>query len=47
MVDQTALLHAFHDYARVLLGPYDVGTVLYQLTDRVVDVLGSTAPGCH
>lgn len=45
MVDQAALLRAFHGYARVLLGPYEIGTVLYQLTDQVVDLLGVDGAG--
>lgn len=45
MVDQAALLHAFREYARVLLGPYEIGTVLYQLTDHVVEVLDIDGAG--
>ncbi len=45
MVDQAALLRTFHGYARVLLGPYELGTVLYQLTDQVVDLLGVDGAG--
>lgn len=45
VVDQAALLRAFREYARVLLGPYEIGTVLYQLTDHVVEVLDIDGAG--
>lgn len=38
-------MEAFHDYARVLLGPYEIGTVLYQLTDQVVALLDVDGAG--
>lgn len=45
MIDQVALMEAFHDYARVLLGPYEIGTVLYRLTDQVVELLDVDGAG--
>ncbi len=45
LIDPDALLDAFRDYARALLQPYDVGTVLYHLTDQVVAVLGVDGAG--
>lgn len=38
-MDSDALRRAFRDYARVLLGPYDVGSLLYRLVDQAVEVL--------
>lgn len=37
MTDERALRHAMRDYARALLEGFDVGPVLYRLTDQVVD----------
>ncbi len=46
MVDRTALLAAFDEYATALLRPsYDIGNVLYRLTDQVVAVLGIDGAG--
>lgn len=45
MVDRTALVSAFEDYAHALLHPYDVGEMLYRLTDQVVEVLGVDGAG--
>lgn len=45
MTDHSALERAFREYARALLGPYDVGRVLYRLTDQVVEVLGIDGAG--
>ena len=45
MVDASALLRAFRDYASVLLHSYDVGTLLYRLVDHAVDVLGVDGAG--
>lgn len=45
MVDHDALVDAFQDYSQVLLGPYEIGDVLYQLTDQAVEVLGVDGAG--
>lgn len=46
MVNHDALVRAFGDYARaVRTSNYDVGSLLYQLTDHVVDVLGADGAG--
>lgn len=37
VTDERALRHAMRDYARALLEGFDVGPVLYRLTDQVVD----------
>ena len=39
MINETALRHAFADHAEAMLQRYDIGHVLYRLTDQVVDVL--------
>ena len=44
-MDSDALRRAFRDYARVLLGPYDVGSLLYRLVDQAVDVLDVDGAG--
>ena len=44
-MDSDALRRAFGDYARVLLGPYDVGSLLYRLVDQAVEVLGVDGAG--
>lgn len=44
-MDHDALRRAFGDYARVLLGPYDVGSVLYRLVDQVVEILDVDGAG--
>lgn len=45
MVDRTALVTAFEEYAHALLSTYDVGEMLYRLTDQVVAVLGVHGAG--
>jgi hypothetical protein len=45
MTDQSALLRAFADYARTISGSYDIGEVLYRLTDQAVEVLGVDGAG--
>jgi GAF domain-containing protein len=45
MTDQQALLRAFADYARTLSAPYDIGDVLYRLTDHIVEVLDVAGAG--
>lgn len=45
MVDQRALLAAFHDYSETLLRAFDAGDVLYRLTDQVMQVLGVDGAG--
>jgi GAF domain-containing protein len=45
LIDHAALQRAFGEYARALLGPYDIGQVLYRLTDQVVEVLGVDGAG--
>lgn len=45
MVDQRALLAAFQDYSETLLHDFDIGDVLYRLTDQVVDVLSVDGAG--
>lgn len=39
MIDRRALLGAYEEFAEALLHPYEIGEVLYRLTDRVVEVL--------
>lgn len=39
MADQSALKHAFAEYARTIAHRYEIGEVLYRLTDQVVEVL--------
>lgn len=45
MINEDALRSAFSDYSEALLGPYQIGHVLYRLTDQVVDVLGIEGAG--
>ena len=45
MVDHAAFVQAVGDYAHALLTDYDIGTVLYRLTDHVVTVLGVDGAG--
>lgn len=46
MINQDALLAAFDEYARALLhAPYDVGEMLYHLTDQFVAVLDVDGAG--
>lgn len=40
MVDQLRFQTALGEFARTLVGQYDVGEVLYRLSDHVTDVLG-------
>lgn len=45
MVDQHGLLEVLSSFARTLVRSYDVGEVLYHLSDSVVQVLGATGGG--
>jgi GAF domain-containing protein len=45
LTDQSSLNQAFASYARTISRRYDIGEVLYQLTDQVVDVLGVDGAG--
>lgn len=45
MVDHAALVHAVGDYAQALLTRYDIGSMLYRLTDHVTAVLGADGAG--
>lgn len=45
VIDESALLHTFSEFARALVAPYDVGPVLYRLVDQCIDVLGVDAAG--
>ena len=45
MVDHAALVQAVGDFAQALLTDYDIGTVLYRLTDHVTTVLGVDGAG--
>lgn len=45
MVDHAALVRAVADYAQALLTQYDIGSVLYRLTDHVTAVLGADGAG--
>jgi GAF domain-containing protein len=45
MTDQHALIRSFADYARTLSVRYDIGDVLYRLTDQVVEVLDVEGAG--
>ena len=45
MVNHTALLSLFGEFAEALLAPYEIGDVLYRLTDGVVDVLDVDGAG--
>lgn len=45
MADQSALNRAFADYARTIARHYEVGDVLYRLTDQVVEILGVDGAG--
>lgn len=45
MADQSALNRAFADYARTIARRYDIGEVLYRLTDQAVEVLGVDGAG--
>lgn len=45
MVDQRGLFEALSSFARTLVRSYDVGDVLYLLSDSVVQVLGATSGG--
>lgn len=45
MVDHARLSGVLSDFAHTLVRNYDVGEVLYQLTDATVEVLGSAGAG--
>ena len=45
MVDHGRLSGVLSDFARTLVRHYDVGDVLYQLTDATVEVLGTAGAG--
>ena len=45
MVNHAALVQAVADYAQALLTDFDIGTVLYRLTDHVTAVLGADGAG--
>ena len=45
MADRAALYRALAQYARTLMHEYNVGDVLYQLTDQVVSVIGIGGAG--
>ncbi len=45
MINQRALLEAYESFGRALLRPYEIGDVLYRLTDQVVEVLDIDGSG--
>lgn len=45
MIHHDALVATFRTYAAALLEPFDVGPVLYGLTDQVTEVLGADGAG--
>ena len=45
MADQAALMRTFAEYARTISRRYDIGDVLYRLTDQVTDVLDIDGAG--
>jgi GAF domain-containing protein len=45
MIDHSALFRAFQDYARALVASYDLGPMLYLLTDQVVETLDIDGAG--
>lgn len=45
MLDHAALLRAYEGYAQALLRTYDIGEMLYRLTDQVVEVLDIDGAG--
>lgn len=45
MADQDALIRAFADYALTISRPYEIGDVLFRLTDHVVEVLDIDSAG--
>lgn len=45
VIDQNALVRAFHTYTQALLHTYDIGPVLYGLVDQVVQVLDVDGAG--
>ncbi|MBW3659010.1 MAG: GAF and ANTAR domain-containing protein [Actinobacteria bacterium] len=45
MIDEPALRRAFSDFAEALLERYDIGHMLYRLTDQAVEVLGVEGAG--
>ncbi|HKJ54802.1 MAG TPA: GAF and ANTAR domain-containing protein [Nitriliruptoraceae bacterium] len=45
MINQSALLDVYEDFAAALLHAYDIGEMLYRLTDQVVEVLDVDGAG--
>lgn len=45
MVNQQRLHAALRDFAHTLVHRYDIGDVLYKLSDDVTDVVGTTGSG--
>jgi GAF domain-containing protein len=45
MADQAALFRALAQYARTVMHDYDIGNLLYQLTDHAVSVLRASGAG--
>lgn len=45
MINQSALLDAYEEFGKALLRPYEIGDVLYRLTDQVVAVLDIDGAG--
>jgi GAF domain-containing protein len=45
VIDQSLLARALTELAHTLVRPYEIGDVLYQLTDLTVDVLGLAGAG--
>lgn len=45
MINQRALLEAYEAFGKALLRPYEIGDVLYSLTDQVVEVLDIDGSG--
>ena len=45
MADQTAVIRAFADFARTIAGPYEIGDVLFRLTDRTAAILDIDGAG--
>lgn len=45
MADLSRLIDVISDYAQTITGDYDIGDVLYRLTDQIVEVLGLDGAG--
>lgn len=45
MVDQALFLRTLSEFAQTLVRPYEVGDVLYDMTGRLIEVLGVTGAG--